>query len=227
MQTRNNNGKYIFVNGEELTRPVYTVTRELVLNDYESFYHLIGKETMNDVFDRNNIPSEFRKVALKVNFPLLLRKTAEDCVTKTRYAIARTKVDGRILIDGLVDGCYFREFLEFRSFPTFANGYEVLHFYKDLKDAGILKKYIYAVADVYGKHQANISTYKYMADIISDTEDLQIVIDMQKLTKEMSLYELQYLIDNTKGILQSLAANELEYRLQSAEAKGSRIKLRI
>ncbi len=240
MKNISNNGKYILLNSSELFRATYERERIFSHNDFETIYHKNGEETIDRIFDKNSLPTEFRKVALKVNFSLLRTKTAEDCITKTKFVITKDKVDGKALIKGGVSIPYIYDYVNFKSSSNPVSNSEVLQFYRDLKKASVLDKYIYAMADFYSAIPTvdqNVAEYKFIMDLFNNdgvlaidmalraADKLKVAADMVKLAQDMSLYELKYLVDNTEGFAKSVVYHELKDRLYPIENEDSRIKL--
>ena len=236
MKTKDSNSRFIFVNSDELIRPTYIVKREFSFNDFDNVYYKTGEETLDTIFEEYEIPKEFRKVAFKINSPLLFKRLVEDYITKIEYSITSDKVDDKLLISGQTKSAFFYETFNFKSFPIFVSYEELLLFYKQLREKGILENYIKAISNFYRinditknieKYNSIMAQYrngKFGAESLTLYEILSFANE-KDLIKQMSLYELQYLVDNSSSNTKMLFIEEIKSRLSSSKKDKSIVKV--
>ena len=54
--------KYLIVNAADISKQLYQVERVAYCNDFYNIYHRVQKIDANEVFAKNNVPDEFRKI---------------------------------------------------------------------------------------------------------------------------------------------------------------------
>ena len=229
--------KYMFVNSEEIVRPTYKVEREFSYNDFDNVYYYTGEESLDKVFDVYEMPNDYRKIAFEINSPMSFKKLAEDFITKTKFNIRTKKVDDKVLISGSTN-VYSYDRFNFKSLPLFVDYEKLLSFYSELKDAGILEDYIKAIANFYKIEgiTENIKKYKTImaqyrnGEFGSEHLSLHEILcraNEKDLINQMSLYELQYLLDNSFGFSRMLFNGQIESILNgNVDNKKEKLKVK-
>ena len=61
--------RYLIIDSTEINKQLYKVTREAAFNDFYNVYEPNGMMDASQIFEKNGIPEEFRKVIVKINIP--------------------------------------------------------------------------------------------------------------------------------------------------------------
>lgn len=135
--------KYILVDANNIIRCKYKIKREAFCNDFVSICHQDGYENMNDIFEENNIPKEYRKLflELKNNIPRikLPKYEFEELLTREKFYADSIKKDKIYCHTDTLD---IRKWMSFTSKEGFINYTEILFFIGDLNRLGLIDNYI-------------------------------------------------------------------------------------
>ncbi|MBP5684273.1 MAG: hypothetical protein J6X02_03355 [Bacilli bacterium] len=70
--------KYLIINAFDITKQLYQGERVACCNDFYNIYHRAGTIDANEIFAKNNVPEEFRKIIVKISAPVFSKKEAEE-----------------------------------------------------------------------------------------------------------------------------------------------------
>ena len=235
MKIKGSKSGFILVNSNEITRPTYNVKREFSFNDFDNVFYETGEESLDTIFDLYEMPDEFRNLAFRINSSILFNKNVEDYITNIEYNIKVDKDNDKLLIYGHTKSSYLPDTFSFKSFPLFISYEELLLFYKELNEKGILKKYINAISNFYRISGVTKNIEKYNSIMFQykngkfGTQNLTLyeilsIANEKDLIKKMNLYELQYLVDNSSDITKMLFIEEIKNRFGDSGKAKSRVK---
>ncbi len=66
--------RYLIIDSTEINKQLYKATREAAFNDFYNVYEPNGMMDASQIFEKNGIPEEFRKVIVKINIYQLYQK---------------------------------------------------------------------------------------------------------------------------------------------------------
>ena len=87
MNRKKRNKKYVFIDSNNIRRCTYDVKREFAFNDFDNVYYQKGFETIDGIFEANEIPEEYRKVIIEVD-DAHIEYGAEEVFTKVPFYIS-------------------------------------------------------------------------------------------------------------------------------------------
>lgn len=151
--------KYLIVNAVDITKQLYQVERVAYCNDFDNIYHRVEKIDANEVFAKNNVPDEFRKIIVKISESVFSKKEAEeyimgfpfDFTTKTieevnnkryiRMNNSPISYDGNIFDDKIVFKTEEQE-----QYISFNN---VMYFLEEIYKKGCLENYLHSIKEFF------------------------------------------------------------------------------
>ena len=135
--------KYILVDANNITRCKYEIKREAYCNDFINICHQDGYENMDSIFEKNNIPIEYRKLflELKNNIPKikLPKYEFEELLTREKFYADNIKKDKIFCHTNTID---IRKWMSFTTEEGFTNYTEILSFISNLNKLGLIDNYI-------------------------------------------------------------------------------------
>ena len=151
--------KYLIIDSTEINKQLYKVTREAAFNDFYNVYKPNGMMPANNIFEKNGIPEEFRKIIVKINIPFCLKKEAEEYTMGFPFDITGGKIEKennkRIISasSGLTYDYYanqqFRDKIKFKTELTYSTFDDVMNFLLKVDDEGYLKLYFQSIKEFF------------------------------------------------------------------------------
>ena len=151
--------RYLIIDSTEINKQKYKVTREAAFNDFYNVYEPNGMMDASQIFEKNGIPEEFRKVIVKINIPFCLKKEAEEYTMGFPFDITGgkiEKVNNKKTISassGLTYDYYanqqFRDKIKFRTKLVYSNFDDVMKFLLKIDDKGYLKSYLQSIKEFF------------------------------------------------------------------------------
>lgn len=224
MKNKDSKSKFAFINGDEIKSRTFLTKNKISFNDLDNvFYCDSSEESLDSYFDLYNIPYDYRKIALKISSPISFAKKAEDYLTKIEFYVNTKRIVDYTTFKGTnknFNNYYFNSILRTISYD------DLMEFYKELNEKGILKDYINAIANFYKIHefQRNIEKYneimqKYrmgeFGEEMLNLSDILTRANEQNLIHNMTLNELLYMIDNTAGSTKVIFIEEIKRRMEN------------
>ena len=156
---RDERAKYLIIDSAEINKQLYKVTREAAFNDFYNVYKPNGMMPANNIFEKNGIPEEFRKIIVKINIPFCLKKEAEEYTMGFPFDITGGKIEKennkRIISvsSGLTYDYYanqqFRDKIKFRTELTYSTFDDVMDFLLKVDDEGYLRLYFQSIKEFF------------------------------------------------------------------------------
>ena len=161
--------KFLMIDASEINKTVYEMKREFFANDACNFYRKKKDIKALEIFEKNNVPEEFRKVILKLNevflSPQILFKIScgEEFVSGKTFAIDIKddfvkKISGVNKPNNDLYNCYCDPQNTFLTDYKCVPFKEVMDFYIKLRQSGYLESYVNSIIEVLGLKECN---YKY------------------------------------------------------------------
>ena len=151
--------RYLIIDSTEINKQLYKVTREFAFNDFYNVYQQNDMVYASQIFEKNCIPEEFRKVIVKINIPFCLKKEAEEYTMGFPFDITGgkiEKVNNKKTISassGLTYDYYaneqFRDKIKFRTELVYSNFDDVMDFLLRVNDEGYLKQYLQSIKEFF------------------------------------------------------------------------------
>lgn len=151
--------KYLIIDSTEINKQLYKVTREAAFNDFYNVYEPNGMMDASQIFEKNGIPEEFRKVIVKINIPFCLKKEAEEYTMGFPFDITGGKIEkgnNKKIISassGLTYDYYanqqFRDKIKFRTELVYSKFDDVMDFLLKVDDEGYLKQYLQSIKEFF------------------------------------------------------------------------------
>lgn len=151
--------KYLIIDSTEINKQLYKVTREAAFNDFYNVYEPNGMMDASQIFEKNGIPEEFRKVIVKINIPFCLKKEAEEYTMGFPFDITGgkiEKVNNKKTISassGLTYYYYanqqFRDKIKFNTNLVYSNFDDVMNFFVEVDKKGYTKLYLQSIKEFF------------------------------------------------------------------------------
>ena len=149
--------KYLLVNATNIIKQLYRVEREAYCNDFDNTYHIAGKIDANEIFAKNNVPDEFRRIIIKINSPIFSRKEAEEYITRYPFnlqAKSIEKIDNKkyIIMNNrpiYYDGCMFNDKFVFKTEERYTSINNVMYFLEEIHKEGYLENYLQSIKEFF------------------------------------------------------------------------------
>ena len=147
---KRNNEKYIFVNSKDIKRCSYEVRREFACNDYDNVYYHNGYETIDKLFEENNIPEKYRKIILQINCKIKKRKLfrcqAKELINRKEFKLQVQSNDKTMLfIKGARPSIEITKWVVFSTNSDLFEYDKVHEFFLELLQLGLLDNYLNTV----------------------------------------------------------------------------------
>ena len=156
---RDERAKYLIIDSTEINKQLYKVTRESAFNDFYNVYKPNGMMSANNIFEKNGIPEEFRKIIVKINIPFCLKKEAEEYTMGFSFDITGGKIEKensvRIISasSGLTYDYYanqqFRDKIKFRTKLVYSNFDDIMKFFVEVDKKGYTKLYLQSIKEFF------------------------------------------------------------------------------
>lgn len=156
---RDERAKYLIIDSTEINKQLYKVKREFDFNDFDNVYEQNGMMSANNIFEKNGIPEEFRKIIVKINIPFCLKKEAEEYTMGFPFDITGGKIEKenseRIISasSGLTYDYYanqqFRDKINFRTKLVYSNFDDVMNFFVEVDKKGYTKLYLQSIKEFF------------------------------------------------------------------------------
>ena len=156
---RDEKAKYLIIDSTEINKQMYKVTRESACNDFYNAYRPNGIMNASQIFEKNGIPEEFRKVVVKINIPFCLKKEAEEYTMGFPFDITAGKIEkenSKRIIS--VSSCpvydyhaneLFKDKIKFKTELVYSNFDDVMDFLLRIDDEGYLKLYLQSIKEFF------------------------------------------------------------------------------
>ena len=149
--------KYLIVNAADITKQLYQVERVACYNDFDNIYHRVGKIDANEIFAKNNIPDEFRKIIVKISKPVFSKKEAEeytmgfpfDFTTKTIKEVNNKKYIRMNNSPIYYDGSIFDDKIVFKTEEQYISFNNVMYFLEEIYKKGCLENYLQSIKEFF------------------------------------------------------------------------------
>lgn len=149
--------KYLLVNATNIIKQLYRVEREAYCNDFDNIYHIAGKIDANEIFAKNNVPDEFRRIIIKISSPIFSRKEAEEYITRYPFnlqAKSIEKIDNKkyIIMNNrpiYYDGCMFNDKFVFKTEERYTSINNVMYFLEEIHKEGYLENYLQSIKEFF------------------------------------------------------------------------------
>lgn len=142
---RRKNKKYAFIDANDIRRCTYEVKREFAFNDFDNVYYQTGFETINNIFETNEIPDEYRKVVMEVEDGHF-NNGAEELFTKMPFIITKVgATESGLFIKGSSEATDVTNWMSFASDYSPVNYDQVLLFLKQLNDMNLIGNYMNSI----------------------------------------------------------------------------------
>lgn len=151
--------KYLIIDSTEINKQLYKVTREFAFNDFYNVYEPNGMMDASQIFEKNGMPEEFRKIIVKINIPFCLKKEAEEYTMGFPFDITAAKIEqenNKRIIS--VSSCpvydyyanqEFRDKIKFKTELTYLTFDDVMDFLLKIDDEGLLRNYLQSIKDFF------------------------------------------------------------------------------
>ena len=154
---RDERAKYLIIDSTEINKQLYKVTKESAFNDFYNVYKPNGMMSANNIFEKNGIPEEFRKIIVKINIPFCLKKEAEEYTMGFPFDLTGGRIEKennnkQISVSNfpiLYDGQVFRDKIKFKTQLENSRFNEVMDFLSQIDDSGYLQTYLKAIKDFF------------------------------------------------------------------------------
>ena len=139
--------KYIFVDAKDIKRCKYEVKREQSFNDYDNIYYQTGYESIENIFNENNVPKEYQKVILELNDTLtnhfLGKNNIDELLTKSKFiltTVSYNEKDGGNIY-GKTKSNSIDQAMFFNAKANFKKYNDVLQFLSELNNLNLIDNY--------------------------------------------------------------------------------------
>lgn len=151
--------RYLIIDSTEINKQLYKVTREAAFNDFYNVYEPNGMMDASQIFEKNGIPEEFRKVIVKINIPFCLKKEAEEYTMGFPFDITGGKIEkgnNKKTISASSGLTYdydanqqFRDKIKFRTELVYSNFDDVLNFFVAVDKKEYTKLYLQSIKEFF------------------------------------------------------------------------------
>ena len=149
--------KYLIINATDITKQLYQVERVACCNDFYNIYHRVEKINPNEIFAKNNVPYEFRKIIVKISTPILSKKEAEEYTMGFPFDFAnKTKVEANnkkyIRMNNspiYYDGSIFDDKIVFKTEEQYCSFNNVIYFLEEIYKNGCLENYLQSIKEFF------------------------------------------------------------------------------
>lgn len=149
--------KYLIVSADDITKQLYETERVACCNDFYNIYHRAERITANEVFVKNDVPEEFRKIFVKIKPQVLKKSEAEEYTTGYPFDFATIivkKVDGKrhIRMNNspiYYDGEIFDDKYVLSSEEHYTSFNNVMYFLEECYRNGCLDGYLQSIKEFF------------------------------------------------------------------------------
>ena len=149
--------KYLIVNAADITKQLYQVERVSYCNDFDNIYHRVEKIDANEIFAKNNVPDEFRKIIVKISAPILSKKEAEEYTMGFPFdyankIIKETNNRKYIRMNNspiCYDGTIFNDKIVLKSEEHYTSFNNVMYFLEEIYKEGHLENYLQSIKEIF------------------------------------------------------------------------------
>ena len=149
--------RYLIINAADITKQLYQVERVAYFNDFDNIYHRVEKINPNEIFAKNNVPYEFRKIIVKISTPILSKKEAEEYTMGFPFDFAnKTKVEANnkkyIRMNNspiYYDGSIFDDKIVFKTEEQYCSFNNVIYFLEEIYKNGCLENYLQSIKEFF------------------------------------------------------------------------------
>lgn len=149
--------KYLIINATDITKQLYRVERVAYCNDFDNIYHRVEKINANEIFERNNVPDEFRKIIVKISAPILSRKEAYEYTVGFPFDFANKTREERDNVKYIrmnnwpiyYNGCIFDDKIEFKAKEQYTSFNNVIYFLEAVYNNGCIENYLQSIKEFF------------------------------------------------------------------------------
>ena len=149
--------KYLIVNAADITKQLYQAERVAYCNDFDNIYHRVEKIDANEIFAKNNVPDEFRKIIVKISAPILSKKEAEeytmgfpfDFANKTREERNNKKYIRMNNSPIYYGGSIFDDKIVFKTEEQYVSFNNIMYFLEETYKNGCLENYFQSIKEFF------------------------------------------------------------------------------
>ena len=149
--------KYLIVNAADITKQLYQVERVAYCNDFDNIYHRVEKIDANEVFAKNNVPDEFRKIIVKISTSVFSKKEAEEYIMGFPFDFA-TKITEEVNNKRYIrmnnspisyDCSIFDDKIVLKSEEQYTSFNNVMYFLEEIYKKGCLENYFQSIKEFF------------------------------------------------------------------------------
>lgn len=152
---KDESARYLLIDSSCFNKIIYKIIKSGLFN-YE--HEISDLFNACDIFEKNNVPDEYRKIIVKINLPFTLGYEAEEYITGFPFDITSGKIvkenDKKIITVSnysYLNKAIINE-ISFRTELIYFNFDDVKDFLSKLDENGLLNLYIKSVEDFFGTH---------------------------------------------------------------------------
>ena len=149
--------KYLIVNAADITKQLYQVERVAYCNDFYNIYHRVEKIDANEVFAKNNVPDEFRKIIVKISTSVFSKKEAEEYIMGFPFNFA-TKITEEVNNKKYIrmnnspiyyGGSIFDDKIVFKTEEQYVSFNNIMYFLEEIYKNGCLENYSQSIKEFF------------------------------------------------------------------------------
>ena len=150
MNRKKRNKKYVFIDSNNIRRCTYDVKREFAFNDFDNVYYQKGFETIDGIFEANEIPEEYRKVIIEVD-DAHIEYGAEEVFTKVPFYISQLgATENGLFIKANAEATDVTNWVSIIDEDFIPENYDqVIIFMNRLNEMGLLGNYMNSILDFF------------------------------------------------------------------------------
>ena len=149
--------KYLIINATDITKQLYQCERIAYCNDFDNIYHRVEKIDANEIFAKNNVPDEFRKIIVKISASVLSKKEAEEYTTGFPFNFANKTIEEKnnkkyIRINNSpinYDGSIFDDKIVFKTEEQYISFNNVVYFLEEIYKNDCLGNYLQSIKEFF------------------------------------------------------------------------------
>ena len=150
--------KYLIVKATDITKQLYQNERVAYCNDFYNIHHRTEKIDANKIFDKNNVPEEFRLIIVKISSQIFSKKEAEEYIVGFPFDFTTKtieKIDNKEYIKMnnspiYYDESVFEDKIVFKTEKQYTSFNNVMYLLEEMYKEGCLENYLQSIKEFFG-----------------------------------------------------------------------------